>query len=540
MIMESRKKSSFWKAYWIVLGAALALVAVFFFVFFDIMDNYEKSQPHYGATVYTASLTGEKLEKILTDAAENCDTPYENADTVLRTVRESIGTSPLSFTKDYTAYSSANPVFTVSCGEIPLCSVTLGKGEELRYGFTSWKVVKEEPILSVHDLEHSTSLVYVPKDAVLYVNGIKAEEAPTGVFPSNETLKWEKNAPLKNELYEIDLIGEAEFSCILNGVECESRAEENGVYFLYPRKFLRSYTVEVPEAAEVTVNGILLGEADIKESSIPYPYSPMESSLADTPKAVLYHIDGLFSEPEISAVLGENKLPLTGEDNAFRAEYPEALLYSCTIRVPHGSTVSVRGVPCTAENITAAESEPKELFAYSGNPPTYDIYTLDRLFLAPADVEILYNGIALPAEKSEDGRTYTFRTSYPRVNSPEHEALALDFVKTYFTYTSNGYKDTHRNLLNVLTYIPYGCDLYWKMVQSENGFTWTTPVSFMSYNTLEVTELFSCPGDLRLCKIAFDVSQSFSDKVYREYSGIMSVLLTADGKVVGMEIAANS
>lgn len=90
------------------------------------------------------------------------------------------------------------------------------------------------------------------------------------------------------------------------------------------------------------------------------------------------------------------------------------------------------------------------------------------------------------------------------------------------------------------TYIPYGCTLYAKIVQSENGFSWTPPVTSITYNTLEVKNIFSYPNGLRLCEIEFDVSQNFSDEVHRKYSGTMLLVITSAGKVVGMEIDTNA
>lgn len=538
MMKKMNNKSRFWRIYAIVFGTALALSVAFFVVFFDIMKNYEHSQPASGIETFLISLTAEDIENVISDAVSNAEPFYDDREAVLASLRQKIKPDALEYRKDYTSYTWENPVYKVSCGDMDIYRVTLAAGEALRYGFSSWVVEKQESLLSVHDLPKHTSHVYVPRGATLSVNGIEVEGDPVGTSTYLYGSKWEPDGILKTDYYRIEHFSDAEFSCILDGFECESRTEEDGIRFLYPTEALVTCTIEAPSSANVTVNGVLLEESEIVEAGIPYEASPFEAMLDDLPTAVVYKVEGLSVLPKVKAELNGQALTFDCEDNTFRGAYPDEMRYSCTIRVPEGSTVTLRGVPCTPIGEPEAEIHHGELFSYSGKVPTYDLYTINRLFLKPDGVEILYNGISLPYTVTEEGNLCAIDAAYPRIDAPETVELALTFVKTYFFYTSNGSNNTNQNMMNVLGYIPYGCPLYWKIVQTENGFSWTSPVVSMTYNTLAVTDVVSYPGDLRLCHVDFDVSQTFYGGVHREYSGEMLVLVTADGQVVGLEINA--
>ncbi|MBR6708952.1 MAG: hypothetical protein IKL84_04670 [Clostridia bacterium] len=537
--MQSTKKHSFWKIYAIVFCAALLLVLAFFFVFFDIMRNYEQSQPTSGAEAFLDSLTSETLDSLIVSSVSDSDPLYDDRDAVLHELRGKVVHEALTYRKDYTAYTAEQPVFIISCGELPVYRITLTAGESIRYGFRAWKIAKTETLLSAHDLAEKTSQVCVPSGAILSVNGIEVSVPPSGTAPYRYVTKWEVPGTLLSDCYEIDHIYDAEFTCSLDGTACEMKTEQDALYFLYPDDAFTDYVIQAPDTAVVTVNGITLDKSTLVERDIPYDTTPIEATLRNLPTAVAYEIKGLAAKPQITVKLADRVLSVSQEDNTFYAAYPEELRFSCTVRVPAGSRVSLHGVPCTADMIQSTEYEREELFSYSAQVPAYEIYAMDGLLLAPENIEIIYRGAALPFSETAEGNAYTFDASYPKIESPDTEKLALDFVKDYFIYTSNGYRNLKQNLANVLKYIPYGCNLYVKIVQSENGFSWTAPVASMTYNTLEVTDIISYPNGMNLCRVEFDVSQVFSDysgQVTRAYRGVMMVLLASNGKVVGMEI----
>lgn len=535
-----KKKSRFWAIYGIVFGCLFALVLVFLAFFSDFIHNFEISQSLTSAEAFVDSLTDEDLSQLMEAAAAECGTVYSDRESVIRAFREKISLDTLILREVFTSNTPDKPVYEISSGGFPLYRITLTKGEKLKYGFYSWKTEKTESLLSVGDLETKTVHIYVPKGALLYANRIQVADAPTGTSAYRYFGKWDKANIFESDYYRINLLSEADFLCTLNGKKCELKQEEDGLYFLYPDRYLLSYTIEVPDIATVKVNDIPLTSEEISKRELPYDYPSVESTLDNLPSGVVYQIEGLTAEPTITAEIDGIPLPLTREENSFYGAYPEELKYSCTIRVPEGSTVLLHGIPLDAENITSKESESAELFSYSGSVPSFDIYTLDKLFLSPTDLEVLYNDLPLSFTHSAEGNFFTLSATYPQTNAPDTENLALSFLKDYFVYTSNGYLNTNANLSKVLTYIPYGCSLYWKMVQSENGFSWTSPVASMTYNTLEVTGVYFYPEGLRLCTIDFDISQTFYGDIYRQYSGTMMVLVNPAGQIVGMEIHANS
>ncbi len=542
-MMESRKsarKDGFWRIYGIAVASAVLLVLVFLLVFFDIMKNYEMSQPISGAEAFAASLTDEKLSAMADAVLEAGISQYEDESQAEQRIRETLVRDSLVCAKDYANYTSEAPVFIVSAGETPVYRVTLRQGDKIGYGFTSWEVAESEEILTYEGLSVVTSHVYVPEGAELCVNGIPYSEEPTGEANYKHASVWESAGVLRSDYYKIKLVCEAELSVALDGLECRMLEEDGKIYFLYPSEQLRDYVVTAPTGATVKVNGITVTDEYITELDVPqYAVHKLEAERDGIPTKVSYLVKGLAKAPTVEAEMAGESLGVSFEGESITVAYPDSLLYSLEIRVPSGSAVSVGGVTLSTEDITETAAESAELFSYCTSIPSYDIYAIDGLFFEPAEVSVAYNGAPLASELVSDGNVRVCEALYPRITAPESEALALDFLKAYFFYTSNGYVNTSANLATVLGYIPYGCTLYRKMVQSEDGFSWTSPVASMNYDKLELTDVFEYPGNLRLCDIEFAVSQSFYGGIYRDYSGTMRILVTSAGQVVGMEIIAD-
>ena len=531
-----QKKNSFWKTFGIVAAALLLCILAFFAVFYDIIKNYELSQPVSGADAFAGAVTDIDLSEIISDAADKNELPYEVREDVIASLTSIVTAEELTSRKDFESSTADSPAFLICAGELPIYRVTLTEGEEIRYGFTSWKVKSSEAVLSAADAADKTN-VYVPEGSTLLVNGVAFDGDSKGTSPYKYTSRWEAKNPLTAERYVVPTLTDATFTCMIGDAECEMTTSEDDVYFLYPDSLLSEYTVEAPSTAKVYANGIELTPEDVIESAIPYELSPIEKSRTDAPTMTLYRVTGLAKTPEITAEMDGESLTLWREDNTFYVNYPTSRLYSCEIRVPSGSTVTVGGVTLTSELVTSTEYESTELFSYT-TPPAYDVYQADRLFFAPENVTVTYNGTTLDTPANMDGNAYSYSALYPPSNDARAEEVALDFLKVYFHYTSQGYLNTHENMLSVLEFIPQGCPFYTKILRSENGFSWTSPVASMKYNTLEVTSQRSYPAGLTLVTARFDVSQSFWGAEGREYRGEIMILLTHDYRVVGMEIRA--
>lgn len=532
------KKSRFWKVFAVVTAILLLCIFAFFAFFYDYIKNYELSQPISGAEAFMKTVTEGDISDAIAEAAWKNELPYEKTEDVLLSLMLKAGTaSELSCRKDFENSTSDKPVFLVCAGEVPVYRVTLEEGDEIRYGFTSWKVAESETVLSALDVAENVS-VYVPEGSTLLVNGVEFDSPSKGKSPYKYTSRWETEDPLTAERYVVPTLTDATFTCTLGELECEMSVEDNDVCFRYPSALLGEYTIEAPSTATVYANGIPLTADDVIEADIPCALSPVEAARTDAPTMTLYVIRGLAKSPAITAELEDENLTLWREDNTFYVNYPESRLYSIEITAPSGSTVTVGGVELTPDLITYTEHESESLFSYT-SAPTYDVYELSRLFFAPENVEITYNGTVLDAPADVDGTSYSYSALYPASEDTHAEEVTLDFLKAYFYYTSQGYLNTHANLLTVLEFIPQNCPLYTKMLQSENGFSWTSPVASMKYNTLDVKSVRSYPGSLTLVTVEFDLSQTFWGAEGREYRGDITILLTADYRVVGLEIVAD-
>jgi len=530
------KISRFWKGFAIITAAALVCIIAFFAFFYDYMKNYELSQPISGAEAFAETVTGDDLTSAAREAGAKNELPHEKSEDVIASLASIVTAEELTCRKDFENNTADYAVFLVCAGDVPVYRVALEEGDEIRYGFTSWKVTKVEMILSALDAAENTN-VYVPEGSTLLVNGVEITAPSKGKSPYKYTSRWEAENPLTAERYVVPTLTDATFTCTIGEIECEMTSVDDDVYFLYPDALLGEYTVEAPSTAKVYANGIELSADDVIEADIPYELSPLESDHTDAPTMALYIIRGLAKAPVITAKMDEDNLTLWREDNTFYVNYPESRLYSLEITAPAGSTVTVGGVALTPDLITRSEHESESLFSYT-TAPAYDVYELSHLFFAPESVEITYAGATIDATSSISDNAYSYSALYPTKNDTRAEEVSLDFLKAYFYYTSQGYLNTHANLLTVLEFIPQNCPLYTKMLQSENGFSWTSPVASMKYNTLEVKSVRSYPASLTLVTVAFDLSQTFWGAEGREYRGDIMILLTEDGRVVGLEINA--
>lgn len=532
-----KTKSRFWKVFAIVTAALLLCIFAFFAFFYDYIKNYELSQPISGAEAFVKSLTSDDISDAIAEVAARGELTHETPEDVIHSLSSRItGVENLTCRKDFEASTSENPAFIVCSGDIPVYRITLEEGDGARYGFTSWEIAHSEVILSALDFA-KTSNVYVPETASLFVNGVEITADSEGKSPYKYTSKWEAENPLTAERYIVSTLTDSTITCKISDIDCEMTTEGDDIYFLYPYSFLDDYVIEAPSSAKVLVNGIPLTADEIMGEPIPYELSPFDGAREDAPTKTLYKISGLEKAPVITATMDDEPLTLWRDDNIFYINYPSEKLYSCEIMAPSGSTVTLNGIELTEEYIKFTEYESKELFSYT-TAPAYDVYMVDSLFFAPEYVEISYNGTTLDIPADVDGNTYSYSALYPEVDDSRAIDVTLDFLKAYFYYTSQGYLNTHENLLTVLAFIPEGTPLYTKMILSESGFSFTSPVASMKYNALDVKSTRSYPEGLILTTTKFDLSQSFWGAEGREYRGNIMILLTADYRVVGLEISA--
>ena len=110
-----------------------------------------------------------------------------------------------------------------------------------------------------------------------------------------------------------------------------------------------STVIEVPTGAQVTVNGKTLTAQP--ENTVQYPFPSQYEGNAQLPEYSVYRVEGLYSEPQVAALLDGNTLPKKDHDAKIAFDYPDSMRHTLTVTVPYYSMVKVGGVALTESNI---------------------------------------------------------------------------------------------------------------------------------------------------------------------------------------------
>lgn len=297
------------------------------------------------------------------------------------------------------------------------------------------------------------------------------------------------------------------------------------------------YTVTLPEGSVLELNGKVLDDSYIIERDIPYSANPIEASHTDLPCAVTYETELLNAQPTLKARYKEHDLEFSYTDGAYTAKYPASLLYSATVKVPSGASVTVRGTDISSHYEKMTESAFGGLIAEGLTVPSFDVYTIHGLYAPIDNVNVSLNGTALQFEESTDGMAQSITVDIGGVSDDTVAKFADDFTRAYFHYTSSGYRNTAENLAAALSYVLNGSELYTRIRDSKVGYDFVTPVTSQVYNRLEVVRMYRLEDSSYVVKLAFDVDhQIYSES--RSYKGDISLHIVNVGtyKIANMVI----
>lgn len=532
--MKLRSLTRFWKLYFVFVGVAGVLLLVGFFVFYGFMSSYERSQPQDFAARYAAALSTEDLLDLAADLLPTVRSPYED-DADVREAYFSALTSlegDFSVRRNFRAYTADKPVFYLTKGGVTVAEISLVPDADGAFGLPRWKLLSIIMKTEEWAPQKNEYVFYVPEGGVLSLNGVSVPpEDITGadihyayasVHVPAGSVSW--------DVYAVgDLYGKPAFSCVLNGESCPASAEGASVHFRYPDSMMKTYTVTAPADALVWVNGVELTGESITAANIPYDYSALEGALAALPTAVTYTIEGLFAPPEVMATLQGTHLTILETDNdGYIADYPASHLYTCTIRVPAGSTVSVHGKDCSLYK-TASEPVFSELTDQIFNMPVYDVYTISGLYASPEGAVFVYReGETLPLTISVDSYDVLCTAKFREIENPLLDDLASDFLVDYITYTGKGYAGINENLSKVLSYILEDSETYTRIKNSREAISLVTPVLKTEYNKKEIVSSVKYTDDLWEYAIEFDIEQNTAGYL-REYVGTFHLVFAKTG-----------
>lgn len=520
--MKKTSHPRFWKVYRFVTGLLLLLIASFFLFFYDYMGAYEKSRPDYAAEQYALSLTEADWRALCMEKTAAASTFFESPDRIAEAYSLAFrgAAGNMTVQPDHSSSTAELWQYTIIKGNIPIASVSVAAAPKGKYGFGTWEIRSVEAATEYLKIEATDYDITVPAGSVVSVNGRVLNEQ----FLSNTDATYGFAHPLENadsipcDMYTVrGILSVPKIECVWNGTACTGSVENNIWQFAYPVSGEKTYTISAPTEAIVFVNGTALNQEYIVDER-PYSYSVYDSADTALPTETVYRVSGLLCEPEITAVLGENKLDVEVEADTFHYYYPDEMLYRQILCVPQNSIVRVNGRLVGDDFKEQATPAYPELFS-DGKVPVYmDRYVISGIYSASEDVQVLLNGTELRIEESREGRVLTYNALYPDTSHEEVYSTAVSFCKDYFAYTAGGYKNTEENLGRVLTYLNANSELYRRIARSKESVGFVTPVTKQIFHSLTVESMEELSDSLVVCSVSYDIEQ-WTYQVKRTYSG---------------------
>lgn len=170
-------------------------------------------------------------------------------------------------------------------------------------------------------------------------------------------------------------------------------------------------SVLLPADAALTVNGVAVGEAYLRQSGLAYPdMSALELRLADHPTRKEYVISGLCETPKVEASREGGVLLLSVNDGAWEYTLPDAAGYAFAVSAPQEAVVRLGDVELGTENIIASSvyttrlDVPEELQGYL---PAYVTYAAGGLYTLPEITAALPDGTELSATETDGVLTFS-------------------------------------------------------------------------------------------------------------------------------------
>ncbi len=189
-------------------------------------------------------------------------------------------------------------------------------------------------------------------------------------------------------------------------------------------------SMEVPHGALLTVNGVSLSAE--KAEQVPYhALSELEASLSDTYYCDRYTVGRIFLEPDVSVVLDGVRLqPSELDGTTLRFDYPSSYTASYSYTVPYGTTVTLNGIPLSAQYLVSSGVPYPYLTRFEADLPDAArsvVYQVTGLFREPT-VTVAYGDVILT--RVENGR-YALPESASKtvtICAPDYATVKLNGV----------------------------------------------------------------------------------------------------------------
>ena len=482
-------------------------------ILWEYLKSYERSQTKPVAYGFAVSLTPEQVTDVLLS-----DIQVTEFEDVRSMIREEYAVPFCSGEKtcirDIGGSDNDTMTYIVSGEGGKLLSIVLrSKKGGAGFGRDQWTVAEIRPAEGWRRNSHSVQCA-IPEGAHLLLNGREVGDGNAVL----RSIVYPRLRPSEQHLFGnftvyrvTGLFSEPEITVLSgDGKGTEYTATsiiENLTYYLPFEPEFHSITVSAPKNAEIYVGGRLQPPEGEPETFY-YPtckYEPVDSEAAAGQK---YVFEGFIETPEVEATLYGKHLELRKNGgNTYEFLYPESELYTLKLSVPKGAEVKLWGtVPEEAPDYSELPGiRFNKIEKYIDLLPEQGELTLTGFYAKP-EVTVTFEGRTLEAEVSEDGKTLTYTYARPRSDpDSERKNAVLNMTEAYLTYVSQGRKNLDENYSRVTGLMVSGSDARTRMEETYNSYYWVNGYKETLEQTVDIVSFTPYGDDLFEATVSFYV-----------------------------------
>ena len=305
-----RKSRRRWRFF--LLGWALFLLvvgAVGCLGLYKYLESYEISRPEHIMDDLMATTSKEQWYAHALDGFDPELSRFDNAEELFAGYFDAaLANANYTYRKDAGASTEDAVAYVIRAGAVELCRVTLDAVGDAGFGMNLWEAGDIETVFSLNSLQSMAVEIDAPAHEKVFLNGVELGEEyiVSTEIPCPNLTDMEKRFTTQPAFvrYRVDAmygtirVTDSEDNALAT-TECE---EEDTVRYLLPQKDLHSYTITAPSDVIVTIGGAQLSAEDVTKSDAGVLEKMERYTLDGAYETVTYQIDGLYSQPEVTAV----------------------------------------------------------------------------------------------------------------------------------------------------------------------------------------------------------------------------------------------
>lgn len=479
----------FWQKLLIYIAVWAVLIAAACGVMWNIMQQYEISQPWYAVENYITSSGQSAFYSALLKAYPETENTYESIYEVAGKLSAEY-TGRVSYKKLIREYTYENPVYLLHSEDTNLLKITLEQGEKTGFlGLRGYRICETELVASDLLSLKNYGLVF-PTGAQVFVNGKHLSEedlTENAVFPLFGDGAF--TACLLENFFERPTI-----NVLLDGKDIPAK---EGDHFIFdPENALRTLHITAPEGAVVRIDSERVSDFFITGETNSEP-----DHFGNTVPMVEYTVPTVIGKGVVTMAQDGKALQTVTANETATAK---PLTYGVTLRIPPTAVLYANGNAVKTVFVTDMHSPLLSDFEGVNGYPESHTYVIDGLYTLP-EFTAADGGIALAT--TEDNGVTVFIPEASEALKAAYTEQAIDYMNAYLYYTTQGYANTRQNLNAVKAHVAYPSPLYTNLERSYIGYYYIAPQQ-MTVESMTVDHFIPFGTDMFTCELSYKIALS--------------------------------